>query len=219
MNPIERLARLDACAVSDALDKLGESGAVTGITPLTGPAKIAGRVVTVRLVATDGTPPKRHLGAAAVDFAKPGDVIVVEHRERDDCAGWGGILSTAARARGIEGTIIDGLARDIDESREAGYPVFARGATPRTARGRIVEHDWNVPVTIGGVTVTPGDCVIADGSGVVFIATARLDDVLAAADRIAARERAMAAAIRRGKPVSQVMGGDYETMLGGGDDG
>lgn len=214
MSAVDRLSKLDACAVSDALDKLGASGTVNGIAPLTGPVKISGRVVTVKLVAAGNATPKRHLCTAAVEAAEPGNVIVVEHHARDDCAGWGGILSTAAKTRGIAGTIVDGLARDIDESREAGYPVFARGTTPSTARGRIVEQDWNVAVSIGGVDVEPGDLVIADGSGVVFIASDQLDETLVAAEAIAARERAMAAAIRKGKPVSQVMGGDYETMLG-----
>ncbi len=222
MTNVERLNRLDTCAVSDALDKLGERGTVDGIRPLTGPAKIAGRVVTVKLaelIAAEGVTPKRHLGTAAIEGAEPGNVIVVEHHARDDCAGWGGILSTAAKKRGIAGTIVDGLARDIDESREAGYPVFARAATPSTARSRIVEDDWNVPVTVGGVDVSPGDLVIADGSGVVFVSAARENDVLEAAAAIAAREQAMAKAVRDGKPVSQVLGGDYEKMLGDNENG
>ena len=220
MSAVERLSRLDTCAVSDALDKLGERGTVNGIRSLTGPAKIAGRVVTVKLVdLVEGATPKRHLCTAAIEAAAPGNVIVVEHHTRDDCAGWGGILSTAAKERGIAGTIVDGLARDIDESREAGYPVFARAATPSTARGRIVEDDWNVPVTIGGVEVSPGDLVVADGSGVVFVGAARENVVLEAAEAIAAREQAMAKAVRDGKRVSQVMGGDYEKMLGDDDNG
>ena len=214
MSGVERLNRLDTCAVSDALDKLGERGTVNGIRPLTGPAKIAGRVVTVKLIASEAAMSKRHLCTAAIEAAAPGDVIVVEHHARDDCAGWGGILSTAAKERGIAGTIVDGLARDIDESREAGYPVFARAATPSTARGRIVEDDWNVPVVIGGVSVCPGDLVIADGSGVVFVGADLETVVLEAAETIAAREQAMAKAVRDGKRVSQVMGGDYEKMLG-----
>ncbi len=225
MSAVERLSRLDTCAVSDALDKLGERGTVNGIRPLTGPAKIAGRVVTVKLVelvkinGAEGATPKRHLCTAAIESAQPGNVIVVEHHARDDCAGWGGILSTAAKERGVAGTIVDGLARDIDESRAAGYPVFARAATPSTARSRIVEDDWNVPVRVGGVDVSPGDLVIADGSGVVFVSAARENVVLEAAEAIATREQAMAKAVRDGKPVSQVMGGDYEKMLGDDDNG
>jgi regulator of RNase E activity RraA len=219
MSTTERLARLDSCAVSDALDRLGLSGAVSGIRPLTGSHRIAGRVVTVKLVAASGQAMKQHLATAAIEASGPGDVLVIEHRTGDDCAGWGGILSLAARARRIEGTVVDGAVRDVDESREIGYPVFARGAVPKTARGRVVEESWNIPIDVSGVTVHPGDFVIADGSGVVFVAKSRVDEVLAAAEEIAARERAMAAAVESGKPVSRVMGGDYESLLGGGRDG
>lgn len=214
MSALARFRVLDSCAVSDALDKLGLAGTVDGIHSLTGPVKMAGRVVTVKLVAAGDAKPKRHLCTAAIEGATPGNVIVVEHHDRDDCAGWGGILSLAAKERGLAGTIVDGRARDVDESRDAGYPVFARAATPTTARGRVIEESWNVPVTIGGVDVTPGDLVIADGSGVVFVDQRHEGEVLEAAELIAAREHAMARAIKDGKPVSAVMGGDYETMLG-----
>ena len=219
MTTTERLARLDSCALSDALDRLGLSGAVSGIRPVTGPYRIAGRVVTVKLVAASGQAMKQHLATAAIEASGPGDVLVIEHRSRDDCAGWGGILSRAARARRIEGTVVDGAVRDVDESREIGYPVFARGAVPTTARGRVVEQGWNLPIEVSGVTVYPGDFVIADGSGVVVVAKSRVEEVLAAAEEIAARERAMAEAVESGMPVSRVMGGDYESMLGGGRDG
>jgi 4-hydroxy-4-methyl-2-oxoglutarate aldolase len=91
--------------------------------------------------------------------------------------------------------------------------VFARSATARTARGRIVEVGTNVPITVGDVSVTPGDFVVADASGVAFIAGGELLRVLEAADAVAARERAMVAALRDGTPISSVMGADYETML------
>ena len=219
MTPTNRLARLDTCAVSDALDRLGLPGVVAGIRPLTGPHKIAGRSVTVKLVAAEGRTSKQHLGTAAIEASGPGDVLVIEHRSREDCAGWGGILSRAAKVRGIEGTLVDGAVRDVDESREISYPVFARAAVSATARGRVVEEGWNVPVDIGAVEVHPGDFVIADGSGVVFVKKSRIEEVLLAAEEIAARERAMAEAVEAGKPVSRVMGGDYEAMLGGGRDG
>ncbi|GAA0843874.1 RraA family protein [Streptosporangium amethystogenes subsp. fukuiense] len=208
-----RLGVLDTCAVSDAMDRLGLSGAVPGLAPLTGHRRIVGRVTTVRLGDAADTPPSgRHLGTAAVEASGPGDVIVVEHG-RTDVSGWGGILSLAAVGRGVEGVIVDGACRDIDESRELGLPLFARAAVPVTARGRVVERDWNVPITVGGVGVAPGDLVIADGSGVVFLPAARAGEILAAAEQVAERERAMAEQVRAGVPVSQVMGARYETML------
>lgn len=210
---IARLAALDSCAVSDALDKLGLSGAVIGIAALTGPAKVAGRVVTTKLGAALRGLPKRHLGAGAVMAANPGDVIVVEHRGRTDVSGWGGLLSRGAVRRGVAAVLVDGACRDIDESRALGLPVFARAAVPVTARGRIAEHSFQEPITFGAVAVRPGDLVIADGSGIVFIDQARAEDIISTAEDIYAREQRMAEAIDAGNAIGEVMSADYEDML------
>jgi 4-hydroxy-4-methyl-2-oxoglutarate aldolase len=209
-----RLARLDACAVSDALDKLGLTGAVTGLQRLSSARRISGRVLTVRMEKDDGRPAAaRHLATTAIEMAQPGDVIVMEQRTGIDAACWGGNLSLGAKLRQVAGVIVDGPARDVDEARDYDFPVFARSATSRTARGRIVETGTNVPITVGGVTVSPGDFVVADGSAVVFIAQGDIERVLDAAEAIAARERAMVAALREGTKISEVMGRNYENML------
>jgi 4-hydroxy-4-methyl-2-oxoglutarate aldolase len=209
-----RLSRLDACAVSDALDKLGLPGAVSGLQRMSSTRRISGRVITVRMEKDDGRPAaSRHLGTTAIELAEPGDVIVMEQRTGIDAACWGGNLSLGAKLRQVAGVIVEGPARDIDEAREYDFPLFARSATSRTARGRIVETGTNVPITVGDVAVNPGDLVVADASAVVFIAAAALDRVLEAAEAIATRERAMVAALREGTPISQVMGRNYETML------
>jgi regulator of RNase E activity RraA len=210
---ISRLQRLDSCAVSDALDKLGASGSVTGLQRLSTDRRIAGRVLTVKLDRAEGRTSTRHLCTAAIEAAQPGDVICVEQRTGLDAASWGGNLSIGAIMRSVAGVIVDGPVRDIDESRQLDFPVFARNATGRTARGRIVEVATGEPITIGDVTVTPGDYVVADASSVVFIGQADIEPVLEAAEAIAARESAMAAALREGKPISQVMGANYEHML------
>ena len=210
----DRLNRLDSCAVSDALDKLGLKGAVTGIHRLATEGRISGRVVTVKLEKDDGRPvASRHLGTTAIESAQAGDVIVIEQRSGIDAAAWGGNLALGAQLRGVSGVIIDGPARDVDESREHGFPLFARDHTSRTARGRIVETGTNVPIMVGDIAVSPGDYVVADGSAVVFVAAADIERVLEAAETIAAKERAMVAALREGLPISEVMGRSYETML------
>ena len=213
MEELTRLARLDACAVSDALDKLGMTGSVTGIQRLTTTRRITGCVHTVRMDKDDGTPSTRHLGTTAVAAAQPGEVIVMEQRTGIDAACWGGNLSFGASQRHVAGVIVDGPVRDIDEARDYDFPVFARSATARTARGRIREGATDVPITVGEITVSPGDFVVADGSGVVFIRRTEIGRVLDAAEAIAARERAMIAALREGTAITDVMGGSYETML------
>lgn len=210
---IDRLSKLDTCALSDAVDRLGLPSAVTGIAPRAARRRIAGRVRTVKLEAAKGRTAARHLCTAAVEAASAGDIIVIEQKSGIDAAGWGGILSIGAQAKGVAGVIVDGPARDIDEATELGFPVYARAVTSRTARGRIIEVATGEPVTIGDVTVAAGDYVLADGSGVVFVAAAEIERVVAAAEKLAAREGLMAKAARAGEPMSQVMGADYERML------
>jgi regulator of RNase E activity RraA len=210
---LDRLRRLDACAISDTLDRLSLPSAVTGIAPRSVRQRIAGRVRTVKLEAANGRTASRHLCTAAIEAADSGDVIVIEQKSGIDAAGWGGILSVGAKTKGVAGVIVDGPARDIDEATELGFPVYARAVTARTARGRIIEVATGAPVTIGDVTVAADDYVLADSSGVVFIAAAELERVVAEAEKIAAREAAMAKAAGAGNPMSQVMGADYERML------
>jgi regulator of RNase E activity RraA len=209
---IERLRKLDTCVVSDALDQLKLRGAVIGLRAVSVPRRIAGRAVTVQLRTANGQAPSRHLCTAAVDASGPGDVIVVAHEGRVDVAGWGGILSLGATTREIEGVVVDGACRDIDESIELGLPIYARANVPVTARGRIVEKSWNEPITVDGVTVAPGDLVVADGSGVVFVAVGQAEAVVGVAETIARREAAMAEAVRAGQPLAEVMNRSYEQL-------
>src|SRR5258708_27785851 len=174
-----RLARLDTCGVSDALDRLGLQGAVLGLKPMWPCPRIAGQVITVRLrKAEPGEHAPRHLGTAAIEAGGPGSVIVIEHHDREDAAGWGGILSLAARIKGIEGVIVDGTCRDVDDSRGVGFPVYARAATPMTARGRVVEASMGEPIRVGDLHVQASDCVISAWRGVVFIPAPHASDTI-----------------------------------------
>src|SRR3954471_8385065 len=113
---ISRLGRLDTCAVSDALDKLGLRGVVNGIHQYSTSRKIAGRVITVKLGIDDGRPvAHKHLATTAIEMAKPGDIIVMEQRSGMEAACWGGNLSLGAKLKGVAGVICEGPARDIDE--------------------------------------------------------------------------------------------------------
>ncbi len=214
-NPyVQRLRRLDACAVSDALDKLRLPGVVTGLPQRSGRGRIAGRAVTMKV--GPGTPPPgppRHLGCSAIEAAGPDDVIVVEQRSGIEAGCWGGLLTLGAKVRGVAGVIADGPLRDVDEAVAYEFPVFSRSLTSLTARGRVVELGTQVPVQVGSVEVTPGDYVLADQSAVIFIAERDIGRVLDAAETIVAREAAMAKAIAAGTPIGQVMGGNYEHML------
>jgi len=211
---VARLRRLDACAVSDALDSLKLRGVVSHVPQQSGEGRIAGRAVTVKLGVGAVPPgPPRHLGTAAVESAGPDNVIVIEQRSGVEAGSWGGLLTLGAKLRGVAGVVCDGPVRDIDEARGHGFPVFAKRLTARTARGRIVELGTNVPVTFETATVAPGDYVLADRSAVIFIAASDIARVLEAAEAIVAKEDAMAKALGAGEPISKVMAGNYEHML------
>jgi regulator of RNase E activity RraA len=203
---LDRLRALDSCAVSDALDTLNLPGATTGIRPLwpvTEP--VVGRVRTVLAGPRQSDGPAQHIAAAAIEAAGPGDVLVIANEGRTDVSSWGGILTLAARRRDLGGVVIDGACRDIAESEEQGFPVFGRAVVPVSARGRIVQLGMGEPIEFAGVTVHQGDAVLADRNGVVFVPAAELDRVVTLAERIVAREGAMADAVRAGQPVSEVM--------------
>lgn len=138
---------------------------------------------------------------------------MLEQRVGVEAACWGGTLSLAASLRGIAGVVAEGPVRDIDEARALDFPVFARAVTARAARGRIQEIGWDIPIRVGLVDVNPGDYVVADATAVVFLPAAQINEALDVAEEITVRELAMAAALRSGKPVSEVMGAAYEDLL------
>jgi 4-hydroxy-4-methyl-2-oxoglutarate aldolase len=209
-----RLERLATTNIADALDKIGIRGAVIGIRPLYDCPKIIGRAVTIKITAAGATPSKSHLGVRAIDAADAGDIIIIDNRGdlHNNC--WGEILSMGAKMKGISGVVVDGAARDIDDCREFGFPVYARGTVPITARGRIMEESFNEMIRIGDVQVNPGDIVMADINGVVNIPAGRLDEVLKAAEGLMEKELAMIEELRSGVPMLEVdQKYSYESML------
>ncbi|RDK06008.1 RraA family protein [Cupriavidus lacunae] len=211
---VQRLRRLDCCAVSDALDRLKLTGVVSGPPQRSGAGRVAGRAITVKLGTGEPPPgPPVHLGCTAIERADGDNVIVVEQRSGVEAGCWGGLLSLAAKVRGVAGVVADGPVRDIDEAVTYELPVFSRGITARTARGRVVEKGTDVSVQIGDVTVEAGDYVVADGSAVIFIRAAEIEAVLDMAETIVSKEAVMVKAILAGTMVGQVMGGNYEHML------
>jgi regulator of RNase E activity RraA len=211
---VERLLKLDTCAVSDGMDRLGLIGATYGVRPMWLCPKIVGRAVTMKIKPVGLDKPKQHLGTLPINSAQPGDVIVVDNGGRPDTSCWGGLLALAAKTKGISGVVIDGACRDIDESRDLGFPVYARGAVPMTARGRIMQESYNQEIEFAGVQVHPGDLVIADGSGVVIIPRSKEEEVVREAEAVAATESRMAEGIRQGKSVLEVLDKlGYEQML------
>jgi regulator of RNase E activity RraA len=211
---IDRLLKLDTCAVSDGMDRLGLAGATYGVRPMWPCPKIAGRAVTMKIKPVGLGKPKHHLGTLPIEAAQAGDIIVIDNGGRPDTSCWGGLLALAAKKKGISGVVVDGACRDIDESRELGFPVYARAAVPMTARGRVMQETYNQEIQFAGVQVHPGDLVIADGSGVVIIPRVKEEEVIREAEAVAATEARMADGIRQGMSVLEVLEKlGYEQML------
>jgi regulator of RNase E activity RraA len=124
---------------------------------------------------------------------------------RTDVSCWGGLLSLGAELCGVRGAVVDGACRDVAEAEELGFPVFARACVPATARGRLRQRSTGDSVVIAGVTVAPGDVVVADATGVAFVPRARAEEVLKVATAVQERERAIATDLRAGVPLPQAL--------------
>lgn len=205
-NPVlDRFAAVDPTAVSDALDALDLPSGFGELKPVWGSPKIVGYASTVQLQPWQPGPSGAHIGAHTVADADDQTVIVVANDGRTDVSCWGGLLSLGATLEGVRGVLADGVCRDVGEAEELGFPVFSRGASPRTARGRLQEAHRGQPVTIAGVPVHQGDIVIADPTGAAVVPRDRAVEVLVKAEGVSAREQAIAADLRAGTPLPQAM--------------
>jgi len=216
----KRLEPLSTTNLSDALDKLGLKGAIIGIRPLFGMPRVIGRAITIKITEAGRVRSKSHLGVEAIAASEPGDVIVIDNGGDTQNNCWGEILSCAAKMKGVSGVFIDGAARDVDECYEMDFPVFARGIVPITARGRIMQEDYNCPISLGDVQVLPGYVVVGDVNGIVVVGPDDLERVLAAAETIYQKEQSMKADILAGMDILQVDSKyNYEQMLNDDEDG
>ena len=194
------LASFSTATVSDALDRLGRPGALLGIAPLFDGARVCGPAFTVRYV-TAGSPPGT-VGDYLDDVA-PGEVVVLDNAGRTDCTVWGDILTAMASHRGVAGTVIDGVCRDVQRALGASYPVYSKGRFMRTGKDRVEVSDIGRPVTVGGVQVRPGDQLLGDADGVIAVPHEIAGPVTEICAEISAREGAILADILAGASIAQ----------------
>jgi regulator of RNase E activity RraA len=202
---LDRLASLDTTSVSDALDFLKLPGATVGLRPLWNCPKIVGRASTVQLGRKTDAAPTVHLISPVIADIQTTDRVLVIAGGVDGISCWGGILANASKVKGVRGTVIDGMSRDIEGSESIDYPVYGRGITMVSARNRVVQIASATPVQMAGVTVRENDYVIADRCGSVFIPAERIEEVIALAERITRREEGMVQAVRNGRSVEDIM--------------
>jgi regulator of RNase E activity RraA len=201
---IERLTKLYTPVVADVLDKLGfrQQTMRADIRPLFPQARAAGFALTVQTVPARETAPACPYASelAAVDALEPDDVLVVSGC---DWSFWGELLSTAARYRGCRGVVIDGYTRDTRAIMEMGFPVFCRGIHPADSLGRLDVSDHNVPITCGGVGVSPGDLILADHDGIVVIPQAIAEEALRLAEEKVSGENLVRKALQGGMSTTE----------------
>lgn len=202
---LERLSALDTNTVSDALDALTLKGATVGLRPLWDCPKIVGRAATATLARKVDSDPTAHLLTPVIEATTTDDRILVISGGVEGISCWGDILANASKAKNIRGTIIDGMSRDIDGSRDIGYAVYGRGITMISARNRVVQVAAGQPLQIQDVLVKQDDYVIADICGTVFITADRIEEALNLAEEIDRRQQKMLKAVRAGQSVLGVM--------------
>jgi 4-hydroxy-4-methyl-2-oxoglutarate aldolase len=164
--------KLYTSVISDIVDQLGfrNQAMRADINPMWPGAVVAGRahtVLSVDIYEVKENPYENEI--AAVDSLKPNDVLIGGTNCSTKTALWGELLSTASRARGARGAILDGHTRDIVRIAEMKFPVFATGTRPVDSKGRGIVLEYGRPVMCGDVIVNEGDIVMADIDGVIVI--------------------------------------------------
>ena len=177
--------------VADSLDELGYHDQALGenIRPLSAHCCFAGWARTMSCMDMYHVPEEPYaMEIEALDSVLAGEVMIVSTAESKRNAPWGELLSTAAKARGARGAVIDGLVRDVKKIESLGFPVFAAGIKPVDSKGRGIVVDYNRPIICGGVRVSPMDLIFADYDGVIVIPAEVVPDAIALATERAARE-------------------------------
>lgn len=192
---IDRYRRLNDATgtISDVLDSKGIKATIPAsrLRPTIADARIVGRAVTVRNTpqpldpyAAVSTNDNLMCEIEAIHQADEGDVLVIQGLA--GISNMGGIMATTAKRQGIVAAIVDGGVRDVGHSRKIGFPVWSKDVSPITGKWRCVTQEINGTVEVFGASVTPGDLVVADETGVCFVPGHLIVEVLElceAADR------------------------------------
>ena len=197
---IERLGRLDVASVSDAMDKIGIPCGLLGIHAVVPGKHICGRAFTVHYVPNGVV--KGNVGDF-LDDVQPGQVVVIDNGGRLYCTMWGDIMTFVATRKGIAGTVIDGVCRDIPGILENDYPIFTKSTYMVTGKDRVTVDYVNKPVAISGVQVCPNDIILADDTGAVCIPDAVAEKVADIAESIEKTEQAIIAEVKNGSTLKE----------------
>lgn len=140
----------------------------------------------------------------ALDSVRNGEVVVVSTNNSESSGIWGELLTTATKARGGRGAVIDGMGRDIKKILALDFPVFMVGYRPLDSKGRLKVIDYDCPIVCGGVKVEPGDLIFGDLDGVIAIPKAHAQEIVAAALEKVAKESRMREELLAGSTLAEV---------------
>jgi len=182
------------------------------VQPVLPGRRIVGTAVTLAIPGPDST-----LLHHALGLLRPGDVLVVDRLGDDKHACWGGGVTVAAKAAGAAGGIVDGPCTDREEIEASDFPVWCRGMSPITTRIYDLGGMLNRPVCCGGAVVMPGDCVLADDSGVLILGADEAEAVGRAALERQRRGEARQAEVAAGAKLGDLSGASAKVRaaLGG----
>jgi len=200
--------------ISDILDSMGITGAVPGsvLRPVIPGKKIAGPAITLKYAPERLTPGQSFQQKARAKLAdrdayaltEPGDVLVIDGGGRAEISAMGGLSTLIAKRYGLAGNIVDCGVRDVGEMKALDYPVWSRGVTPITGKFRFEALEINGPVACGGVSVSPGDLVVADDSGIVFVPQKFIKIVVDRAIEALKKEARLIEAIEEGSSIEEI---------------
>jgi 3-hexulose-6-phosphate synthase/6-phospho-3-hexuloisomerase len=194
----EIVSLLRSVSSSNISDAMHRKGAMRGIHPLIPGKKIVGKAITVQTFAGDWAKP-----VEAIDLAGPGDVLVIYNGSKN-IAPWGGLATLSCKIKGVEGVVVDGAVRDLQEIRPMDYPLFSSDVVPNAGDPKGM-GEINSEIVCGGQTVRPGDYIVGDDSGVVVIPKERVYEIARRAKEVEKTENRLFEEISRGKTLSQVV--------------
>jgi regulator of RNase E activity RraA len=198
---------LSSAVLADVLDALGHrtSALPPAVRPLRPEWKLFGRALTLSTLPVAVEPEKPYaVELECIDALRPGDVLVATTNGDLSSALWGELLSTASRAHGAVGAVIDGLTRDAEKILALDFPVFAAGFSPLDSKGRLDGVSYNQPIRIGACVVRPGDWVFGDVDGVVVVPAALAEAAFAKALEKVTGENHVRAELAKGRSVREV---------------
>jgi 4-hydroxy-4-methyl-2-oxoglutarate aldolase len=173
----------------------------TGMRGIMPNVRIAGTAITVRQPGPDCTMIHFALGQA-----RPGDILVIDRCGDHRHAATGGAVAYAARCAGIKGIILDGVVSDLGELRQFGVPVWARGSSVVTSKHLDLGGEFCTPISCGGVSVRPGDAILADENGVLVLDPTMIETAANQAICMQADEQDLFARLDRGEKLSDISG-------------